>query len=124
MANALIRARGLRPGKDIELVVTGVRDGERLSENLLGPQEYWRETPNPSIRQVLTPMPAAIDDLQWTLEQLTELAREQKSTELTRALRRATWTPAPIEEPNLVHTSSESGRIEAGDSLQYDASER
>ncbi len=100
MANALIRARGLRPGKDIEVVITGVRHGERLSENLLGPNEFWRPTAHPSIRQVMTPMPAGTQDLEWTLERLAGLAAEQKSSELTRALRKAVWTPAspPTEE--------------------------
>ena len=92
MANALVRARGLRPGKDIEVVVTGVRDGERLTENLLGPDEAWRPTAHSSIRQVVTPMPAEPQDLEWTIERLMELAHNQNSTDLTRALRKAVWT--------------------------------
>ncbi len=115
MANALIRARGLRPGKDIEVVVTGVRYGERLAENLLGPDEFWRSTSNPSIRQVLTPLPAATADLEWTLENLTELAREQKSTELTRALRKAVWRRTPASEENAVRVMPESAL--EGDSI-------
>jgi FlaA1/EpsC-like NDP-sugar epimerase len=108
IANALIRARGLRPGKDIDVVVTGVRHGERLSENLLGPEEFWRSTTQPSIRQVLTPMPQAIADLEWTLEHLSELARQQQSSELTRALKQAVWSrPTPAAE---VHDVPATGR--------------
>jgi FlaA1/EpsC-like NDP-sugar epimerase len=103
IANDLIRARGLRPGKDIEVVFTGLRHGERLSENLLGPEEGWRPTAHPSIREVVTPMPGALADLEWTLQRLTELARGQKSTELARALRQAVWAraTATVDEPRI-----------------------
>jgi FlaA1/EpsC-like NDP-sugar epimerase len=103
LANALIRARGLRPGTDIEVVFTGLRNGERLSENLLGPGEGWRPTNLAGINEVVTPMSARSDDLNWTLERLYELARDQKSTELTRALRQAVWPPAagPLDESSF-----------------------
>jgi FlaA1/EpsC-like NDP-sugar epimerase len=103
LANALIRARGLRPDKDIEVVFTGLRNGERLSENLLGPGEGWRPTSLAGINEVVTPITAKTDDLNWTLERLYELARDQKSTELTRALRQAVWPPAaaPMGESSI-----------------------
>jgi FlaA1/EpsC-like NDP-sugar epimerase len=96
LANALIRARGLRPGKDIEVVFTGLRNGERLSENLLGPGEGWRPTSLVGINEVVTPKTAKTDDLNWTLERLYDLCRDQKSTELTRVLRQAVWAPSPV----------------------------
>jgi FlaA1/EpsC-like NDP-sugar epimerase len=96
LANALIRARGLRPGKDIEVVFTGLRNGERLSENLLGPGEGWRPTSLVGINEVVTPKTAKADDLNWTLERLYDLCRDQKSTELTRVLRQAVWAPSPV----------------------------
>lgn len=96
IANALIRARGLRPGKDIQVVFTGLRDGERLSENLLGPAEGWRPSEHPSIRQLTTPMPPDPENLEWTVERLKELASNQRSTELSRALRQAVW---PLSSP-------------------------
>jgi FlaA1/EpsC-like NDP-sugar epimerase len=101
MANALIRARGLRPGKDIEVVVTGVRDGERLSETLLGPGEGARPTSLPSISEIVTPVASQAEDLNWTIEMLQELSSEQKSSELTRALRQAVWAPISraVEKP-------------------------
>jgi FlaA1/EpsC-like NDP-sugar epimerase len=113
MANALIRARGLRPGKDIEVVVMGMRHGERLSENLFGPEEGWRPTAHPSIRQVLTPTPATTEDLEWTLQRLAELARDQKTTELTRALRQAVWTRnTPIVDEPGVYSSTHQSEFE------------
>ncbi len=101
LANALIRSRGLRPAKDIEIVFTGIRHGERLAEDLLGPGEGWRSTPHASIREIVTPMPERVDDLEWTINHLLELARNQRSTELVRALKQSVWTRAvpEVEEP-------------------------
>ena len=103
MANALIRARGLRPGKDIEIVFTGRRHGERLSEDLLGPGESWRSTANSSVREIVTPAPDKPEDLDWTVNRLTGLAREQRISELTRALKQSVWPrqAPPIDEPLL-----------------------
>jgi FlaA1/EpsC-like NDP-sugar epimerase len=91
LANALIRSRGLRPGKDIQIVFTGPRNGERMSEDLLGPGESWRSTANPSIREVVTPLPDKPEDLDWAINRLSELAAAQKSSELARALRQSVW---------------------------------
>jgi FlaA1/EpsC-like NDP-sugar epimerase len=103
LANALIRSRGLRPGKDIEVVFTGVRHGERLSEDLLGPEEGWRATTHPSIREVVTPMPSAAGDLDLTVQRLIELANQQRSSELTRVLKQSVWTRAvpEVAEPGI-----------------------
>jgi FlaA1/EpsC-like NDP-sugar epimerase len=103
LANALIRSRGLRPGKDIEIVFTGVRHGERLSEDLLGPGEGWRSTAHTGIREVVTPMPERDEGLEWTIQRLSELAKDQRSTELARALKQSVWSPAPaaVEEPRV-----------------------
>jgi FlaA1/EpsC-like NDP-sugar epimerase len=104
LANALIRSRGLRPGKDIEVVFTGVRHGERLAETLLGQGEGLRPTALQSVNEVVTPIAShAVEDLNWTIERLYELATERKTTELTRVLKQAVW-PAmagPTEEPTI-----------------------
>ena len=55
LAEALVRARGLRPGEDIEIVYTGLRAGERLHEELLGPDEGSRPTDHPAIMEVVSP---------------------------------------------------------------------
>jgi FlaA1/EpsC-like NDP-sugar epimerase len=111
LANALIRSRGLRPGKDIGIVFTGARHGERLSEDLLGPGEGWRSTAHASIREIVTPMPEKAEDLEWTINRLAELAKDQRSTELARALKQSVWSPAPaaVEEPR-VHRRDEAAK--------------
>ncbi|MHB8502268.1 MAG: polysaccharide biosynthesis protein [Candidatus Acidiferrales bacterium] len=97
LANALIRSRGLRPGKDIEIIFTGARRGERLAEDLLGPGEGWRSTSNTLIREVVTPIPTSSVDLEWTINHLWELAKEQRSSELVRALKQSVWTRSPAD---------------------------
>jgi FlaA1/EpsC-like NDP-sugar epimerase len=114
LANALIRSRGLRPGKDIEIVFTGARQGERLAEDLLGPGEGWRSTINASIREVVTPIPTRVEDLEWTINRLLELSKEQRSSELVRALKQSVWSrdvpdsnepgvsrPSTVREPQV-----------------------
>lgn len=44
LANNLIRLSGLRPGIDVDIVFTGVRSGEKLSEELLTPEDRTRGT--------------------------------------------------------------------------------
>ena len=103
IANALIRSRGLRPGKDIGVVFTGLRQGEQLAEDLLGPGEGWRATALASIREVVTPMPEKAEDLEWTIQRLSELAKDQRSSELTRALKQSVWAqPVPMTEEAFV----------------------
>jgi FlaA1/EpsC-like NDP-sugar epimerase len=100
LAHDLIRSRGLRPGTDIKIVFTGLRPGDRLSEELLAPDEGWRETTHPAIREVISPPFGKEEDLAWTVERLETLAREGKPDELVRALKTAVHAHAePVEEP-------------------------
>ena len=99
LAQDLIRSRGLRPDVDIKIVITGLRPGERLTEELLAPEEGWRPTEHPSIREVISPSGAKEEDLAWIVERLQRLAREGKSDELVRALRNAVQEPFAAEEP-------------------------
>ena len=100
LAQDLIRARGLRPDVDIKIIITGLRPGERLTEDLLAPEEGWRSTEHPSIREVVSPGIAREEDLAWVVERLGRLAREGKADELVRALKTAVQGPAvPVEEP-------------------------
>ena len=44
LAERLIRSRGMEPGKDIEIIYTGLRPGEKLREDLTGEYETLEET--------------------------------------------------------------------------------
>ena len=114
LANDLIRSRGLRPGVDIEIVFTGLRPGERLTEELLAPDEGWRATTHPAIREVVSPALSTREDIAWTVERLEGLAHERKSDDLVRTLKNAVHAAAePIDETKAVErtksTSPERG---------------
>jgi FlaA1/EpsC-like NDP-sugar epimerase len=111
LANALIRSRGLRPEIDIQVVFTGQRPGERMSETLLGSGESWRPTQLSSVYEIVTSTRGTGEDLNWTIERLYELARDQKTTELTRVLKQAVWSPtAEVDEPVISPAEDASGK--------------
>ena len=103
LAEALVRARGLRPGADIEIVYTGLRPGERLHEELLGPDEGSRPTEHPAIMEVVSPNSFSPEDLDWTVGRLEQLAREGRADELVRTLKTAAadHPPRRAEEPTI-----------------------
>ncbi|HKW58985.1 MAG TPA: polysaccharide biosynthesis protein [Candidatus Dormibacteraeota bacterium] len=106
LANDLIRSRGLRPEADIKIVFTGLRPGERLTEDLLAPDEGWRPTANPAVREVVSPTAARDEDLAWTVQRLEQLAREARPDELVRVLKTAAQGHAePVEEPDATESA-------------------
>ena len=103
LAEDLIRSRGLRPGEDIKMVYTGLRPGERLTEDLLAPDEGVRPTVNRAIMEVVSPASISQQDLDWTIERLTQLARDGQAERLEKALKSAvrdTGRRQPAEEPS------------------------
>src|SRR4029077_17545182 len=103
LAEGLVRASGLRPGADIKIVYSGLRPGERLHEELLGPDEGSRPTDHPAILEVVSPHSFSPEDLDWTVRRLEELAREGRADELVRTLKLAANDNPPRrpEEPRV-----------------------
>ena len=52
LAERLVRLKGLRPGRDVPFVYTGLRPGEKLREELVGEGESLRPTDHPHVRRV------------------------------------------------------------------------
>src|SRR5256884_9796868 len=111
LAEALVRARGLRPGADIEIVYSALRPGERLHEELLGPVEGSRPTDPPAIMEVGSARSFSPEDLDWTVTRLEELAREGRADELVRTLKvAASDHPAKRPEERAIDSRLERRR--------------
>jgi FlaA1/EpsC-like NDP-sugar epimerase len=83
MARDLVRLAGRDP-LDVEIVFTGLRPGEKLSEKLYYDAEMVRETDVPKIARVLDPQPPP--DVQHVVEHLLSLAEGDREAELREAL--------------------------------------
>lgn len=73
LARRMIRLSGYRAGTDIEILFTGVRDGEKLIEELTAPGETTFATSHPKIHGI-RPMMLDPDTLAGCLVQMAELA--------------------------------------------------
>ncbi len=76
LAEDLIRLSGLEPGKDIEIVFTGVRPGDKLSESLWEEGRPYEATAHPDIIQVTEDAATEGEVLEAMVGELMRLARE------------------------------------------------
>jgi len=86
LAEDLIRLSGLEPGKDIEIVFTGIRPGEKLSEDLWDQGFAYLPTAHPDINRVDSEEVLSADDLETLVEKLIALARAGKPEEIINLL--------------------------------------
>jgi FlaA1/EpsC-like NDP-sugar epimerase len=82
LAKDLIRLSGLEPGKDIDIVFTGIRPGEKISEALWDDGIDYQPTDHPDILQVENDVHLQGEQLQVTIGELRRLAREGDSQAL------------------------------------------
>ncbi len=75
LAEDLIRLSGLEPGKDIEIVFTGIRPGEKLSEDLWEDGSIYQKTAHPDIFRLEAEEANLPADLHKVVEDLARLAR-------------------------------------------------
>ena len=87
LAQDLIRLSGLEPGKDIEIVFTGVRPGEKLSEALWDEGIKYDPTAHPDIVNVIEEGAMQGDALAATVRELVQLAGEGDSEAILGLLR-------------------------------------
>jgi FlaA1/EpsC-like NDP-sugar epimerase len=85
LAKRMIRLSGARPGTDIEIEVTGIRSGEKLTEELCAPDEVQHPTDHPSIVR-LEPEKLAQDVLEETTSAFTTISTYKDDEAAGRAL--------------------------------------
>ncbi len=97
LAEDMIRLAGLTPHEDIEVVFTGLRKGEKLSEELTFPHELLDDTIHPKIHCGRLD---AIDrgTLRRDLEQLKELTESGTTAELRHFLQAILATDPPVDQ--------------------------
>ena len=80
MACRMIKLAGLQPDKDIEIVYTGLRPGEKLHEELLYNEENSTPTLNPKIFKGIS-LKQDYDKIKPALQQLVEVAQTDNKKE-------------------------------------------
>jgi FlaA1/EpsC-like NDP-sugar epimerase len=89
LAKRIIRMRGLRVGADIEIRYTGLRPGEKLTEELIFRGERDRPTDNPSIVAVEDDMHCNLEQLEARVHLLAGIAASGRTDVIREALREA-----------------------------------
>ena len=97
LASQMIRLAGLRPGKDIEIVYTGLRPGEKLHEQLFHDQEPLVPT-NQSGLRLAAPRTPNRELLARGLAELEDQAQHHREHELHATLARLVPEYSPPEE--------------------------
>jgi FlaA1/EpsC-like NDP-sugar epimerase len=86
LAEDLIRLSGLDPGKDIEIVFTGIRAGEKLSEDLWDDGNRFQGTQHPDIRKAERENELSGKELSNAVDELINLARDGDATAIVQLL--------------------------------------
>lgn len=87
MAIQMIKLSGLRPEKDIKIIFTGLRPGEKLYEELLNDNENTLPTPHEKIR-VASIRPCSHEVVSEEINLLISLTNDHNNTEMVRQMKK------------------------------------
>ncbi len=99
LARHLIRLSGYEPGRDIDIVYTGLRPGEKLYEELFLESEELRETGHGKIKRSVS-RPAAWSELQEKLKRLNRACKNGDLREIRRCISDMVPEYRPQESPD------------------------
>ncbi|MCU0487822.1 MAG: polysaccharide biosynthesis protein [Anaerolineales bacterium] len=105
LAEDVIRLSGLEPGKDIEIVFTGIRPGEKLSEELWDRTARYEPTAHPDIVLLAEESSLNGEPLSRVLNELGHLAREGEEDAILKILDEVIPGAAMRSTPSLDFTS-------------------
>ncbi len=105
LAEQMIRLAGKQPGKDIAIVYTGLRPGEKLHETLFHADERYRQTAHPKILQAEARSVVA-EQVLSALRGMREAASRYDQVALAQALRLAVPEFQPAEEAAEPHAAT------------------
>ncbi len=84
LAEDLIRLSGLEPGKDVEIAFTGIRPGEKMSEDLWEEGKIFNPTLHPEIFQLEDNTNLTGEDLNKTIDKLLALSTKGDNIEIVK----------------------------------------
>lgn len=97
LAEQMIRLAGKTPGRDVAIVYTGLRPGEKLHETLFHADERYRPTVHPKILQA-EPRDVSMAALEGSLQQLRDASARYDRDALNSLLRIAVPEFQPVGE--------------------------
>ncbi|MGV8942181.1 MAG: polysaccharide biosynthesis protein [Lysobacter sp.] len=95
LAEQMIRLAGKQPGRDVSIVYTGLRAGEKLHETLFHADERYRSTAHPKILQA-EPRPVVSRDVHLALGKLRDACKRYDLPALNELLRRTVPEFQPV----------------------------
>lgn len=87
LAEKMIRSAGLEPYRDIDIVFTGLRPGEKLYEELLYDKERVESTHNPQIL-INSVREYDFDEVSCEIDELIQIAHSYNKVELVRKMKK------------------------------------
>lgn len=105
LAEQMIRLAGKQPGRDIAVVYTGLRPGEKLHEILFHADERYRATSHPKIL-LAEPRAIAVAEIEHALSQMREASSRYDQERLGELLRGIVPEFSPIGVHASEHSAS------------------